>query len=29
MALAYPEILGGLTNGDLVFQDVVEYVESH
>ena len=28
MALAYPENLGGLTDGDLVFQDVVEHVES-
>ena len=28
MALAYPENLGRLTNGNLVFQDVVEHVES-
>ena len=28
VALAYPEYLGSLTNGGLVFQDVVEHVES-
>ena len=28
MTLAYPENLGCLTNGGLVFQDVVEHVES-
>ena len=28
MALAYPENLGSLTNGDLVFQDVVKRLES-
>ncbi len=28
MALAYPENLGSLSDGDLVFQDVVEHVES-
>ena len=28
MVLAYPENLGSLANGDLVFQDVVEHVES-
>ncbi len=28
LALAYPENLGSLANGDPVFQDVVEYVQS-
>ena len=28
MALAYAENLGSLTNGDLVFQDVVKHLES-
>ena len=28
VSLAYPENLGSLTNGNLVFQDVVEHVES-